>query len=323
MQSEKPRKPRKKKKERDENKPKRPVTAFMLWLNSNRENIKSQNPSISVTEIAKKGGEMWKELEDKSEWEEKASVLKKKYAEAMKEYEESGGAKEAKERAAEKNKSEKAEKKKKEVKKDEASPSKLMSGSSFKSKEYISDESSSENESDSKPKQKESKAKNKQASKKGKESEEEEDEDEDENEQEESEEEKKKPAKKGDKRPPPPSEVCANRRDTLFLISLVSHPKNTLNQHLFSRFIIFRTTAKIKRQKCRKNQLHPRAKKKKRSKILRRRVKVVAIDEVFILILNLYDSFYVPIVSIVPRQFFFHQFSYDIFNSTALIISQQ
>lgn len=66
MQSEKPRKPRKSKKEKDSNKPKRPATAFMLWLNSARDQIKAENPGIAVTEIAKKGGEMWRELKDKS-----------------------------------------------------------------------------------------------------------------------------------------------------------------------------------------------------------------------------------------------------------------
>lgn len=137
--SEKPRKQRKPKKEKDTNKPKRPPTAFMLWLNSARESIKADNPGINVTEIAKKGGEMWRELKDKSEWEAKAAKAKKEYAVSMKEYEASGGGKERKE------KKEKTEKKKKETKKD--SPSKMMTGSSFKSKEYISDDDSSSDES--------------------------------------------------------------------------------------------------------------------------------------------------------------------------------
>lgn len=38
----------------------------MIWLNSAREKIKADNPGIAVTEIAKKGGEMWRELKDKS-----------------------------------------------------------------------------------------------------------------------------------------------------------------------------------------------------------------------------------------------------------------
>ena len=38
----------------------------MLWLNESREKIKKDNPGITVTEIAKKGGELWRELTDKS-----------------------------------------------------------------------------------------------------------------------------------------------------------------------------------------------------------------------------------------------------------------
>lgn len=136
--SEKPRRSRKPKKEKDANKPKRPPTAFMLWLTSAREKIKADNPGIAVTEIAKKGGEMWRELKDKSEWEAKAAKAKKEYAASMKEYEASGGSKS-------KEKKEKTEKKKDTTK---SSPgSKGMSGSSFKSKEYISDDDSSSDES--------------------------------------------------------------------------------------------------------------------------------------------------------------------------------
>ncbi|XP_012256415.2 FACT complex subunit Ssrp1 [Athalia rosae] len=134
--SEKPRKPRKPKKEKDENKPKRPTTAFMLWLNETREQIKADNPGIVVTDIAKKGGEMWRALSDKSKWEQKAVKAKEDYAAAMKEYEaglaETGG-----------KSKEKPDKKKKETKK-EAPASKVVPSGSFKSKEYISgDESSS------------------------------------------------------------------------------------------------------------------------------------------------------------------------------------
>ena len=104
--SEKPRRKRKEKKERDENKPKRPAVAFMLWLNNAREKIKSENPGISVTEIAKKGGEMWKEINDKSEWEDKANKLKKRYTEAMKTYEARNSAKTHREKISKAAKSE-------------------------------------------------------------------------------------------------------------------------------------------------------------------------------------------------------------------------
>ncbi|XP_068982452.1 FACT complex subunit Ssrp1 isoform X1 [Bombus flavifrons] len=148
--SEKPRKPRKQKKEKDANKPKRPPTAFMIWLNSARERIKAENPGIAVTEIAKKGGEMWRELKDKSEWEQKAAKAKKEYTASMKEYEASGGGGGDKEKISEKK--EKGEKKKKESKKE--SPSKLMTGTSFKSKEYISDDESSSDEDNKKSEKK-------------------------------------------------------------------------------------------------------------------------------------------------------------------------
>lgn len=46
--------------------PKRPLSAYMLWLNENREAIKKESPGIKVTEIAKRGGELWRGLGDKS-----------------------------------------------------------------------------------------------------------------------------------------------------------------------------------------------------------------------------------------------------------------
>ncbi|CAD7087877.1 unnamed protein product [Hermetia illucens] len=72
-------------------KPKRPLSAYMLWLSENREKIKKENPGIKVTEIAKKGGELWRGMKDKSEWEAKAAKVKDEYAKAVKEYEANGG----------------------------------------------------------------------------------------------------------------------------------------------------------------------------------------------------------------------------------------
>lgn len=63
--SEKPRKKRNKG-EKDENKPKRAMSAYFLWLNASREDIKSKNPGISVTDLSKKAGELWRELQDKT-----------------------------------------------------------------------------------------------------------------------------------------------------------------------------------------------------------------------------------------------------------------
>jgi high mobility group protein B2 len=76
-------------------KPKRPLSAYMLWLNENRESIKKDFPGIKVTEIAKKGGEMWRGMKDKTEWEGKAAKLKDEYTKAVQEFEKNGGDKSA------------------------------------------------------------------------------------------------------------------------------------------------------------------------------------------------------------------------------------
>ncbi|KAI8436985.1 hypothetical protein MSG28_010388 [Choristoneura fumiferana] len=157
--SEAPRKRKEKsKKEKDVNAPKRAATAFMLWLNENRKKITEDNPGIKVTEIAKKGGEMWRDLKDKSEWEEKANKSKEEYNQAMKKYKESGAADEFKQKKKQAAKEQKAAEKK-----SKAPPSKKPKTSSagtgsgkFTSKEYIEDDDSS-SDSDGDKKKKDSK----------------------------------------------------------------------------------------------------------------------------------------------------------------------
>ena len=51
-----------KKAKKDPNAPKKPLSGYMLWLQDNREGIKRKNPGISVTEVSKKAGVMWKAL---------------------------------------------------------------------------------------------------------------------------------------------------------------------------------------------------------------------------------------------------------------------
>lgn len=46
--------------------PKRPLSAYMLWLNEHREQIKKENPGSKVTDIAKRGGELWRAIKDKT-----------------------------------------------------------------------------------------------------------------------------------------------------------------------------------------------------------------------------------------------------------------
>jgi len=73
---------------KDPNAPKRPQSAYFLWLNANRALIKEENPGISITEISKKAGKMWGEMTaaDKVEWDAKAKVAKADYLVAVEEY---------------------------------------------------------------------------------------------------------------------------------------------------------------------------------------------------------------------------------------------
>ena len=61
-----PRKKRNLKKKKDPNAPKRPQSAYFLWLGDHRDSIKRDNPGISVTGISKKAGEMWRQVGDKT-----------------------------------------------------------------------------------------------------------------------------------------------------------------------------------------------------------------------------------------------------------------
>ncbi|KAL4224373.1 FACT complex subunit ssrp1 [Mactra antiquata] len=144
------RKKKKKKEEKDPNRPKRPQTAYFIWFMSERENIKSDNPGASVTDISKKAGELWKAMsaEDKKPFDQKAKEAKEAYEEAMKEYK-----KNLKEEGSPAT-STKSEKKKKSKSSSSSSPKKVVSetkagsGGSYKSKEFISDSESSDDSED-------------------------------------------------------------------------------------------------------------------------------------------------------------------------------
>ena len=62
----KERKQKKTKKTKLAGQPKRPMSSYFLWMNATRETIKKDNPGAGIGEIAKKAGELWKELSDKS-----------------------------------------------------------------------------------------------------------------------------------------------------------------------------------------------------------------------------------------------------------------
>lgn len=143
----KERKPRKKeRRSKDKDAPKRPMSAYMLWLNASRERIKAENPGISITEISKKAGEMWKQLakDKKEDWEAKASEAKRDYERAMKEYRESGGGSPSTSKKERKRKGGKSDDKKKSKMATREKEKERTTGSdSFKSREFISSEDSS------------------------------------------------------------------------------------------------------------------------------------------------------------------------------------
>lgn len=82
---------KKPKKEKDADRPKRPQSAYFLWFNDNRGKLKEAHPGLSVSELAKKAGEKWKEVTDKPKWEKRAAEEKKKYEVAIAEYNQKGG----------------------------------------------------------------------------------------------------------------------------------------------------------------------------------------------------------------------------------------
>merc|ERR1712038_1253480 len=129
--------------------PKRPMSAYFLWLNSEgRDKIKEENPGFGVTEVSKKAGEMWAKIDSdtKDRFEKKAKAAKEKYEEDYKEWLEGGGAEALK--AAKKEKKASGSSPKKSPKKKSGASSSAMSGKGFKSAEYIKDSGSSSNDDD-------------------------------------------------------------------------------------------------------------------------------------------------------------------------------
>ncbi|XP_076472913.1 FACT complex subunit SSRP1-like isoform X2 [Babylonia areolata] len=152
-----------KKSTKDPNAPKRPLSAYFLWLNDHRESIKRDNPGISVTEVTKIGGELWKELKDKSEWEMKAKKAKADYEVAVAEYREKlkdqSENEEGDSGTEKKKKPKKGATPRKTAKKTAGKSEHGGTGGDFKSKEFISsDESSSDSDKPLKRKSKKKEA---------------------------------------------------------------------------------------------------------------------------------------------------------------------
>lgn len=158
---------RKEKKVKDPLMPKRPQSAYFLWLNETREKIKQEHPGLSITEISKVAGEKWKTVTEKSKWEAAAKKAKEDYEKAMAEYKKnqaeatSSAAPAASSKGSDSDDTKAS--RKTPAKKTQSSPAKKASaandskagaGDAYKSKEFISSsEGSSSSEAD-KPAQK-------------------------------------------------------------------------------------------------------------------------------------------------------------------------
>jgi len=78
---------------KDPNQPKKPQTAYWLWLGENRAALTKEAGGGSVTAVAKVAGEKWKALPEKvkAPFEKKAAELRKAYDKAMEEYKKTAG----------------------------------------------------------------------------------------------------------------------------------------------------------------------------------------------------------------------------------------
>ncbi|KAJ3044471.1 FACT complex subunit [Rhizophlyctis rosea] len=90
--SERPKK--KAKKEKDADAPKKALTSFMIYSKEKRPELMAADPSLGVKDVAKKLGQMWKEIDpaEKEKYEAKAKEAKDRYNEEMAEYKAKGGA---------------------------------------------------------------------------------------------------------------------------------------------------------------------------------------------------------------------------------------
>eukprot|EP00092_Neocalanus_flemingeri_P038020 GFUD01041389.1.p1 GENE.GFUD01041389.1~~GFUD01041389.1.p1 ORF type:complete len:105 (-),score=47.39 GFUD01041389.1:72-386(-) len=79
---------------RAEGQPKRPMSAYFLWMNEEgRAMVKQKNPDAPITEVAKKCGEEWRGLDDasKKKYEKMQVQAKEKFDKDYKEWLENGG----------------------------------------------------------------------------------------------------------------------------------------------------------------------------------------------------------------------------------------
>lgn len=154
------------KRKKDKNAPKKPMSGYMMWFNDQRENIKNDNPGISFTEIAKKGGELWKTVssKEKAEIEEKVARAKEEYAKAMEDYRAKGGGADSSDEDEDKKSKSKKPSSSSGSKKKAASTTAISPGK-IKSKEFIEDSDDSGSSEDDKKSSKRKKSESEEDSK--------------------------------------------------------------------------------------------------------------------------------------------------------------
>merc|ERR1711920_1062757 len=79
---------KRRKRAQDPNAPKKPQTAYWLWMSENREKLTKEVGTKDVAAVSKLAGERWTALDAKLKvpFEKKAKVLKEAYDKALKEY---------------------------------------------------------------------------------------------------------------------------------------------------------------------------------------------------------------------------------------------
>ncbi len=78
------------KKVKDPNAPKRPLSAYFIYLADQREAFKKAHPGCSVTDVTKGVADQWKKVseKEKAKYTGKAAALKEQYTKAVEEYNE-------------------------------------------------------------------------------------------------------------------------------------------------------------------------------------------------------------------------------------------
>ena len=126
-------------------KPKRPMSAYFLWMNEvGRSDVKKKNPDASITEVSKACGAAWANIDGsvKSKFEKKAEEAKKSYDKEYKTWLANGGEELLKQ---EKNAKKKGKGAKAAPKKGKSSPKKAAKG---KKKEESEDEDEASEEAE-------------------------------------------------------------------------------------------------------------------------------------------------------------------------------